>query len=286
MAFDGLSTGKVKAVAGLRAGQEKLICAHIDGECGMLGRWRVKRLLTRSKSARQFYKGLRRTSLHVERVLGRSDRWNIGRNGDDLWMRVSARIAQEERAEILLGSRELHTSWREPLYDRIKWGLSGAVVAACAAVIWLGLPAPSSTPAGKVAQQVEPPQLTIKGPEAALVAQVAFEAKSEVDSGSGRGVSGVEGRPNFPEGPIGRQRNPRVIEVDWMKSSGRVKLIQHPEEKAAIIWVKPGMGRSIMPSAGAGYSVERAASGGRASAGQPIKILEDNIPVARSAFDR
>ena len=59
-----------------------------------------------------------------------------------------------------------------------------------------------------------------------------------------------------------------VVEVDWMRSDGRVRLIEDPEDTGAIIWIrKRKPTTNAIPLAGARNS-------------NGIQVIEENVPDA------
>lgn len=195
----------------LSSRQERLLGRFFDGECRFWEKLAAGRLVRTSPAARAYLDSLK----------GLREACAPRRAADvDLWSRISARIEQEQRSAILLGKRELNASWherisgfRERFGSRMAWGVSGAFAAACAGFLALSIDAP-----GK------------KGtPE--LVADAKPAASSNLQLVSEH--SGKAGTPKIidPSYPV-------ALEVDWMRSDGRVSLMQDPARRSAIIWVK------------------------------------------------
>jgi hypothetical protein len=80
-------------------------------------------------------------------------------------------------------------------------------------------------------------------------------------SGSQSAIGGTTRRAEGPGSLFGR--SPRAIEVDWMRSRGRVRMFHDPVEKTAYIWVKPSRGLSTRTS-----TLTRASSPERVGTGE------------------
>ncbi len=204
--------------------QELLLCRYFDGECGVLGRYTAKRLLESNQAARGFF-----DQLSTIRTECQESRSQIHDADSDLWQRISSRIESEERAAFYLGSRreELSTP-RARVIDKlhtpqaIMGGLSGAAVAALALVFITRSTTPAAifTEAGGGVSSSRPPS---------DVTQVSLGNPS----------------PRRLTGPSARARTlASSMEVDWMRANGPLALIQNPQGKSAIIWVrrKPSAG--------------------------------------------
>lgn len=223
--------------------QERLIMRFADGECGPLARLKAKKLVRRSASARRFLDDLRHTSVFMggyENDLHKSESGQV-----DLWKRVEQRIEQEERAAIFLGERRAGVKvdiFKEFFSSSsLAAGLSGGVVAALLlAFVWtpdgamLPVPESSDAPAGSapLAQAVSNPAVATQNPvqrSVKLVSQGAPAARQRSMFNSGNIVAETSG-----------------VEVDWMRSDGQVRMIQHPESSVPIIWVKKRTQRRIV----------------------------------------
>jgi negative regulator of sigma E activity len=180
---------------------ELLLMRHLDGETYLWERWRAQSLLRQSAAAREFVKGMSAVGALI------NSKEVPDPSGLEFWARVSNRIAQEERAEIFLGKRATPAVERRPWFQlpQVAWGLSGSVALASLAYVAL-----VATPA------------SLKT-ESQMAQSVSQENVQLVKAG----------RPEVLE-----ERSPNVVQVDWMRSDGRVSILQEPSERSAIIWVK------------------------------------------------
>ncbi|MBX7145634.1 MAG: hypothetical protein K1X79_14375 [Oligoflexia bacterium] len=186
---------------------ENMLMRYLDGESGFFERRAVEGLLKSNPAAQIFVDAQRRISQmanEYSKLLPQVD----------LWDRVSQRIQQEEHAAIFLGARakqEPTGVWANFL-RRIStpWsvGLSGAVALASALMVTLS---PGVRGAG------------------AVLGGVAQESST-----SNVQTVALHGRPQLLED----DRSPNVVEVDWMRSDGRVRILHDPNERAPMIWVK------------------------------------------------
>lgn len=198
--------------------QELLLCRYFDGECGICGRYAAKYLLARNRGALEFFEQLSAIRTECQEVCSQSDDiWG------ELWERISARIESEERAAFYLGSRReepvrSRVSRLQKLYNPqvVMGGLSGAAVAALALVIITRTSSPTEI-------------LTVARDEMS-----SSSAPSDVTQVALGGAS--------PPRPIDSSRRTRSLassmEVDWMRANGPLALIQNPQGKSAIIWVR------------------------------------------------
>jgi hypothetical protein len=198
--------------------QELLLCRYFDGECGICGRYAAKSLLAKNSDAREFFEQLSTIKTECLEISSRSDD-----TCGDLWGRISARIESEERAAFYLGSRREErsrsgTSLAQKLYNPqvVMGGLSGAVVAALALVI--------------ITRTSSPTEIL----SVARDGMVSSSAPSDVTQVALGGAN--------PQRPINSSRRTRSLassmEVDWMRANGPLALIQNPQGKSAIIWVR------------------------------------------------
>lgn len=204
-----------KANIPLSESEEILLMKFFDGQCSFLERGKAQRLIEQSQSACEFMDSMRGCSESVRNVKAQSTKI-------DLWQEVSRRIEAEEHAALFLGKRDTHT--RPSLGERISgffgstWnlGMSGAAVAAGLALFVI-LPAKTATAPGSE-QMVE------------LVRGVSLDTG---DEDSPVRPVGSHGRPQIINEP-----STNVVEVDWMRSDGRLRMLHQPSERSAVIWVK------------------------------------------------
>lgn len=232
---------------------ELLISRYADGESGFFEARRVRRLLAANAEAEAFLGSLRRIGGEVSD----SSRFELR---IDLCERIERRIDQEERAALYLGAREstrrgdrreVFSAW-EALLGRGLWGMSGAL----AAVLLMFFFGESSN------MRQAPPML---GEQLAMVESSGMSAMSADESipQLGEDTSNQEeavrmllqeealrnqGRSAPLDAPVatvsqgsGADRRSagvrRYVEMDWMRSDGRVRLVQVPNRGSSIIWV-------------------------------------------------
>ncbi len=183
-----------------------------DGECGFLERSRAERMLQGSPQARAFLETIKTVSSETQSELRRE----VG--SVDLWARVSQRIESEEHAALFLGKREVPAaSWHSRLGDWVanRWtlGISGAAVTAAIAFL-----------------AIVPASLNKFAPSGVSDRMVSMVRGVSLDVKEG---SRPHGRPQVLE-----DDGPNVVEVDWMRSDGRVRMMPSPSRRSTIIWVK------------------------------------------------
>jgi hypothetical protein len=195
--------------------QQQLLSSYYDNECGVLARFKAKRLASKNPSARDFITQL--DTLHSTCLEQSSQPIPTTR---DMWSAVSARIEQETRAAQYLGKRA-PAPQREGIWERLSkasalaGGLSGAALAALALVVWY--------------KPVE--ILSFSAPQAALVTSPNLVQPV--------GIGNLQTQPRRHyrvTATSSLNRNP--LEVDWMRSSGSLKLIPDPTGSSAIIWIR------------------------------------------------
>jgi hypothetical protein len=202
--------------------RERLLIKLLDGECCAPERWLVHRMLERNRAAAEAFERLKsdrevlKSALEVS-LAGDQDAGTV-----DLWDRISKRIDIEERSALLIGKRNLSTSVRPALLDSLSsgltWGISGAVAAAMVIFVF------ANSASIDVGNGFNSGQLvSSRAPE-----NPGF---SNVSLGSGKGKKA--GTPQILE-----RRYPVTLEVDWMRSDGRVRVMSGESERSPIIWVK------------------------------------------------
>jgi len=192
--------------------EERLLECYHDGECGFVRRYIAERLMKENVAARGYIESLER----VRRV-------SVARgacSGEiDLWSKVAVRIAQEEHAAVFLGERR--ESWGERLvgfvreHRHVAWGIPSG--AALAGVLLLFISPVGESPERGMSEvarnSTTPPVVNL--------------ASTDV------------GRP------VGRFREP--VEVDWVRGSGRVRVMQDAHRNSAIIWVRRPQSPRFLP---------------------------------------
>lgn len=202
-----------KASSALTERQELLLVAFHDGACGVVEAMQARLLLKCSKAAREFIESVRRTdSAFCDYSESIEQDCKV-----DLWDRISARIEAERRAEVFLGERTYSTRARSSsLWNgvaewraRLAWSAGGAAFASVVAMSLVTTGYIGGAGAGAITTIAQPrSQMVIPS-----AAQVAFSPER-----------------------VGRAE---PIEMDWMRSEGRVQVLRDPSERTAIIWVKP-----------------------------------------------
>ena len=213
----------------LKDHDERLLLAYLDGEAGFVGRLRA-RLLLRRPEARAYVQSMQRVGTETRA-------WAEGRVVPEvsLWDRVATRLDQEERAALFLGARERSAApvrlvWSE----RLAWAVPSAAVAALATVFVIGtefrVPGGFHSMAGTVRQERE---------QLATIEPAVLGLDAPVQPVSLRSAPAARPQTYLPA----------PVEVRWMRSNGRVQLMQDPENRSAIIWIrtKPNQRRRGSP---------------------------------------
>ncbi len=186
--------------------EEKLLSRYIDNELGILGKFKAKSLLKRSSEARDVVEGLSEQSELVSSLSTNSLKVNLAD-------KIFQRIEQEEKAEFYLGKRRnLEKQERDSAFS---WGLVGtlASAAACLALFF--------TFANDNSDNIET--------QVAKVQKESFQAERQSSTVQLTSVS-----------DSGFDFEDPSVEVEWLKSDGRVKMIPAKNEKQMpIIWIKP-----------------------------------------------
>ncbi len=188
--------------------QELLLSSYVDNECSFFSRIRAERLIKGNDSARLFVRNLQQTSQTYRSLFSDTHK------SPDLWDKISQRIEGEERAALYLGQREPATAQDDgsPLArflskQAVLGGLSGAAVAACV-LLFISRP----TQPGEIIPVYTGGPVAAHNPSAFRQASLE-SARQAPTSGSS-------------------------MEVDWMRSTGSLKIIQNPHDNSAIFWVR------------------------------------------------
>ncbi|NDC37433.1 MAG: hypothetical protein EBZ48_05210 [Proteobacteria bacterium] len=223
--------------------QEQLLVAYYDRACGVFDSLRARVLLRLSPAARRFIQSVQQADA-VFRAGARQVEQSCS---VDLWDRIAARIEAERRAEVFLGERSSVTAsaragraqgfseWRA----RLAWGASGAAFASVCGVmlVYTGVVGGVSGGAG-----ITGAQAGFRG-SIPTASQVAFSPED--------------------------MRRVEPIEMDWMRSEGRVQMLHDPSERTSIIWVKP---RSRSQVAAASETPQRLSRLSRSNSRIPVAI--------------
>jgi hypothetical protein len=183
--------------------QEKLLQKYTDGECNLLERLRIQRLRT-SPSGRAYLASLTACSPQIRAGLELRGQ-EAGSQDVDLWSRIALRLEQEDRAALFLGKRKPVLAEKFSFFPKPVFLGAGALATACLALLMF-VP---GTRTGNL------------NPSGVPGVNLASTNTSRLDP------------PRFLNNDV-----PTSVEVDWMRSNGRVKMIQSPEGGSDIIWVR------------------------------------------------
>lgn len=233
--------------------QQIRLSAWAEGQSGAIGSFLARRDFERSSAARDFVLKFKEAGLRNSAVLKESAAKNGA--GIDLWGDIERRIGEEERSLLLLGERAMQGrrwSLKEAL-SQLKWGMAGAIVAACATIVIGNFYNSGATGRGAFESAGNLP-----GRGAASYVPVS-------SGGAGSGEDPVF----YSMAPHGESlRSGPVFEVDWMRSkSGHVRMLKGPGG-APVIWIK----RSPDAPVGAGK--------------ENIQIVESSVPEAIPVSER
>jgi len=249
--------------------EEKLLVRYFDGEHSLLDALKVSRLMRRNPLAKDFLE-----TMKVIGEIARNERKGIFAMDPtpvNLWDRVNSRIESEQRAALYLGERkttplsasagiEKLKSWIGVSWDNVAWGSSGAFAAAAITVMLLGQGAPvAGVGSGVRLVEAQVGDLRNLGRNVRTVSvnrrqqsvnQVALTQGndvlnhfatsefSEAQGGNKSRTALVASNKLMPVEVLEEYSNLTAVEVNWMRSPGRVRMMQDPSEKGAIIWVK------------------------------------------------
>ncbi len=261
--------------------QELAVMAFCDGEGNPIQRLHAYLLIRifKNQAAISFASTLRTLSLQVERVIQDDSTINETLDCSHLWERIESQIESEERAlKYLRNTRRLgelgESSSKVDLWkERLIWSGGGA---ALASVLSFALVfsannlsiAPSATNLNSniaIAPQNGSTSVSLNEQIAGLsnigtniggsnLFQEISNKPSNQQFGQIESPTQFQSDENFnlisqTNGSVGGSSNPRQFEVDWMRSAGRVSMIQDSKGQTALIWVKPRV-KVIDPQSG------------------------------------
>ncbi|MBX7138534.1 MAG: hypothetical protein K1X83_11180 [Oligoflexia bacterium] len=230
-------------LARLSEDQEMLLMRYLDGECGFWERRRAQKLLTQ-RTAQQFVEEF----LEIGQKVALTEQNSPSVVLDDLWGKISNRIDQEKRAEVFLGPRRAVADEPGLVSGIAEWfsfasfgrnlTLAGGLVAACLGFVMVqhrtsSMPAQIATGSGAQplsesalsqalgGRALQPVNMSLPEPIYDELPQETFAASAG----------------NAPQALARRPVN-EALEVDWMRSAGRVKLMRDPEQRSTIIWIR------------------------------------------------
>lgn len=197
----------------LTSSEENLLGRFVDKECGIVGRYRAKRLLRKNVHAGIFLAGLESLKENLIEYESR-----FPEPPADLWGRIDARITQEERL-LSLDDGSAGRGWFEQVFlglGRVSWGAAGGFAAA-ALLLLVGnvfdTGGQSSSPHYSSSISSQPVQL----------------------------ASG-EYKVNSPRMEAGAGRR-----YDYLRSDGRVRVIRNPSQRSTIFWIRKRTDQQIAP---------------------------------------
>lgn len=213
--------------------EERLLARYFDGESSWLGRVAARYIIAHKAGAREFMESMR-----VIGEIARNEHAGILAEDPepvDLWRGVAARIETEERAALFLGQRReaepprgrLSRLTQAVLFDRIGWAAAGAAVAA--GVMLFVAPPPGAVSGVSTARNIAADASESTG----NMRRVSLRERAPLR----RAVKEENALYTEPLKILEREV-PSTLEVDWMKSAGRVRMMQEPDDRSAIIWVK------------------------------------------------
>lgn len=201
----------------LTEGQEMLLSRYHDGEVSFIEKLRAGLLVKRNPAASEFLTSLEELS---------SKAYSSAPSATEpcnLWDRISARIDAEERAALYLGKRSTAPApTNDGLISRLLsshtllGGISGAAVAA--AILVTVYPASNTK------------ELTVINAEPSALVR-APQGFHTVTLPSGKDQSKMQDAQLTP-------RSLTAMEMDWMRGSGPLKIIQNPGSSSGVIWIK------------------------------------------------
>jgi hypothetical protein len=216
--------------------QEILLCRLFDGDLGLINRHRANRLVKRCCAAQDFLRNLE----SISSAVSSSPEHSRSLPPCDLWDRISQRIVAEERASLFLGTRTQQTigskeknqhNWYSFFSTQaLLGGVSGAATTALVLLVvssYKTAPSPTDMLASTINGGNPSHQFT----QAAL-SNNGFE-NSRTSVGSPFSATSSSSRPLLLQ-----DRGNSVMEVDWMRGDGPLRVIQNPSEKSTIIWIK------------------------------------------------
>ena len=285
-------------VRSLSLWQERLLQSYSDGECGWLGTKLAERLLATEAEARRFIGDMQVLSHAARNVLAPK---SPAQSFQQLWDRIDSRLSQEERlawfSEVRSqrGRAGLFGSGWEKIRFGLGWGITGALATAVLGVVVLGPAALVSSNRLNPASTASSSELLASTSQTFASAERGLEpvaynraADQKLEEFSMLDQSvGVEPYYSIV------QPNPshsQVMEVDWMRSHGRVMVLRHPDDDSAIFWVKqdrPAVSSSRRLSQVELFRRRQLTPGvSPASRGSQVRVLDDRVPAAVQIADR
>ena len=210
-----MSVGRVFKGDMLTETQEKLLQKYADGECNALEKLMIQRLRKRPE-ALSYLSDLEAISPQIKSTMELHSQ-QAGSQSVDLWDRISVRLEQEDRAALFLGKRKPVVVERFSFFSKQAYVGAGALAAACLALLVV-------IPSSKSGSISNPAGTSTVANEQSGIPSINLASTN---------TNRLEPPRFLNSGEV-----PTSVEVDWMHSAGRVKMIQSPEGGSDIIWVR------------------------------------------------
>jgi hypothetical protein len=295
--------------------QISLLCEWFDGEAGWLSKVRAQRLVSRNLTAASFVEQLRGISAQTRALVDEQ----FGAGGKvDLWSKIAAQIEIEERAAVYTKRPMSATSTKSKGRGFAEWlkgsvsgarGLGvgfGSGVMTAALVLLTVLPGnqdgslPTTTPSAQGGNAVDvavAPRLNVaSGAESVSyspfdIQGTDFDLSNEF-ARNGGAVSRI-GRGRNAVREVSAQRAVSPVEMDWVRSDGRLLVMRDPNESNPVIYVAPrsrmmgvingGTGVSQFSGSRGLRSAERGAVVSRRSSRADLAPFDDTFGGSSSA---
>lgn len=229
MSFDDKqkTLGSLK-VSSLKEKEMLLLSRFYDQECSFLEKGKVRRLLLNNNDAASYLRSLE----GIGKELSDSSSFTV-----DLWAGIDRRLDQEEHAALFLGDRKpLSREDAQPrsILNGVSWGAAGALVAACLVLVVVGTgDNPSNPIAGSSLAS------NGSGTQGSEAAPAIVDLDTSFVANVQHGGTNASVLPNSRRGADSQfDMNSNGFEVNWMRSDGRVSVIQGRDGKSAVIWVR------------------------------------------------
>jgi len=243
----------------LTESEEQLLMSYFDNEATLFAKLRARRLLSHSPEAMSYFQSLgafkKECSLSIK-----------GAGSVDLWDGICARIEQEEHTQILLGERRvldssrprsLLSEWLVEFANPRVWGLSAASVAAIFLFSFVmrsnnqGIDSTNNLSSPTRNWQSSIP--TVEG--VSTNSAVPIQGESLVDLSSlntrrkldrlsirraQRRSTDIPAYAGFPASALLGDSESNPVEIEWMRSDGRLSVLEGGPSGPTIIWVKRG----------------------------------------------
>lgn len=198
---------KAEKSVNLSEKQELLLMRAHDGECSFFARWQAQRLLKRNPGAVRF-----QNSLQALQPLLEDTEEPENTSDGELWNKIERRIADEEHAALFLGERRFDADPESREGGR-NWLLVAAPLSAAALALFFYFDGGVNTQAGSGTGAVARSTANTVAALDRQAVPVSVTANSHFSGDS----------------------NP--WEVEWIRSEGRVRMIQNSRGRVPILWI-------------------------------------------------